>query len=267
MRLLNHIFGKKTPNSAAIAAEIEKVRKEHDEALASRGAALAGLSMMDDATHQKAEVEYEAYRRAADRAAARIVDLERAHGDAIATEAEAAKIAAEAAHQKRVEAARNAVEIEGAEHLREYAHHAAAIADVLVRLAEIDEEAKACRVPGIDQTHRKHPDQQASEHRETRPCWVYTIRHAEELGDNKWGYHDEEIVSPATIDANGNPVPFGGAPVARNPAQAVTTPRIEMREIVVGRTKFRPGRSEDSLGSVRLPPAFADNSGWHWPRA
>jgi hypothetical protein len=265
MNFINKVFGKKIPNSAAIAAEIVKARKEHDAAIAKRDAALTGLGLMDDAIHQKAEVESEAYRRAADRAAARIVELEKAHGDAIAAEAEAAKIAAEAAHQKRVEAARNSVEVEGAELLRAYDAASAKIAATLIRLAEIDKEAQACRVPSIDQTHRKAPDRLAVEHREMRPCWVYTIRHAENW-DDKWTHHDEEIVQPASLDEHGQPIP-GARPVANNALQSVTPPRIEMREVVVSRTQFRPGRYAPALSEVRLPPAFADNSGWHWPRS
>jgi hypothetical protein len=89
MKLLNHIFGKKTPTSLAIAAEIEKARAEHTAAVAERGAALAGLSIMSDAEHIKAEAEYQAQRRAADRAEARVADLEKAHAEALAVEAEA----------------------------------------------------------------------------------------------------------------------------------------------------------------------------------
>jgi hypothetical protein len=70
MKLLNHIFGKKTPTSLAIATEIEKARAEHAAAVAKRGAALAGLSTMSDAEHIKAEADYQAQRRAADRAEA-----------------------------------------------------------------------------------------------------------------------------------------------------------------------------------------------------
>jgi hypothetical protein len=86
MKLLNHIFGKKTPTPLAIAAEIEKARAEHAAAVAKRGAALAGLSTMNDAEHIKAEAEYQAQRRAADRAEARVADLEKAHAEALAAE-------------------------------------------------------------------------------------------------------------------------------------------------------------------------------------
>jgi hypothetical protein len=81
MKILNHLSGE-TPTSLAIAAEIEKARAEHAAALAKREAALAGLSTMSDAEHIKAEAEYQAQRRAADRAEARVADLEKAHVEA-----------------------------------------------------------------------------------------------------------------------------------------------------------------------------------------
>jgi hypothetical protein len=106
MKILNHIFGKKTPTSTAIAVEIERARAEHADAILKRGAALAGLSTMSDAEHVKAEAEYQAQRRAADRAEARVAELEKAHANALATEAaETEREKAERFHQ-RVEAVR-----------------------------------------------------------------------------------------------------------------------------------------------------------------
>jgi hypothetical protein len=260
MNFIAKVFGKKTPNSITIAAEIEKARKEYDEALANRGAALAGLSMMDDATHQKAEVECEAYRRAADRAAARIVDLEKAHGDAIAAEAEAAKVAAESVQRKRIEAARQAVEVEGANLLREYTRHAAAIADVLTRLAEIDEEAKACRVPGIDPTHRTAPGTQGTEQRAKVPHWVY--RDAPPRSDEVYPGKTERAYR-ATLDDAGKPIPPGGNEYGR--FGQIITPTLEQREIVVSRRPARPPRYAPTLNDVRLPPAFEGS--YIWPRS
>lgn len=275
MNLLSKIFGKKPINSTTIAAEIEKARTEHDEAIAKRGAAVAGLGTMSDAEHVQAEAEYEKHRRAADRAAARIAELEAAHADALAAEAEAERVAAEQRLRDRVEAARHAVDVEAADLLQAYDEHAAAIGDILARLDAINAETNTINetirhrpeiegVVGVDATHRKHPDRKAGERRETVPCWVYTIRHAENL-NGKWSHHDEEVVLPATIGDDGNPVP-GPSPVASTPTQTVTTPRIEMREIVTGRTDFRPGRYENSLSAIHLPPGFAKNGSAHWPR-
>jgi hypothetical protein len=98
MKILNHL-SRETPTSLAIAAEIEKARAEHAAALAKREAALAGLSTMSDAEHIKAEAEYQAQRRAADRAEARVADLEKAHVEALAAESYA---------EKRAEAERSA---------------------------------------------------------------------------------------------------------------------------------------------------------------
>jgi hypothetical protein len=184
MKILNHLFGKKTPTSLAIAAEIEKAHAEHAAAVAKRGAALAGLSTMSDAEHVKAEAEYQAQRRAADRAEARVAELEKAHADALATEAaEAERETAERFHQ-RVDAVRRAVQVESAELLAQYDRHAAALADVLTRLDAINAEVNAVNEAGrhvpnfepvcnTDVAHRKHPDRQASERREKRLCWVF----------------------------------------------------------------------------------------------
>jgi hypothetical protein len=43
--------------------------------------------------------------------------------------------------------------------------------------------------------------------------------------------------------------------------------RLEHHEIVIERTCFRPGRYEDPIDAVRLPRAFANSGGWHWPKS
>jgi hypothetical protein len=84
----------------------------------------------------------------------------------------------------RVEAVRNAVDVEAAALLRSYDEHAAAIATVLDRLNEISAEVNAVNelgrhTPGFepvrnaDAAHRKHPDRLPSERREKRLCWVF----------------------------------------------------------------------------------------------
>lgn len=171
----------KTPTSLAIGAEIEKARAEY--AVVKRGAALAGLSAMSDAEHIKAEAEYQAQRRATDRAEARVADLGKAHAEALAAEAEAEKRAETELFRQRIEA-RHAVEIEAAELLAEYDQHASAIADALTRLDAINAEANAVietgrHTPGFepapytDIAHCKRPDRSAGERREKRPCWVF----------------------------------------------------------------------------------------------
>jgi hypothetical protein len=162
MGIISTLFPKaKKITSKAIAAEIEKARQEHADAIARRTTLLANIATMDDETHARTEADYESHRRAAERATARIAALESAHADTVAAETKAAKLAAEAEHRVRVNAARNAVEVEAADLLRTYANLAEEIAGIVTRLTEIDAEATTCSVPGIDQTHRKHPDRQA----------------------------------------------------------------------------------------------------------
>jgi hypothetical protein len=132
---------------------------------------------------------------------------------------------------------------------------------VLASLAEIDKEAQACRVPSIDQTHRKHPDQIATERRQPIPHWIF--RDAPPRPNEVHSGETEEALR-ATIDSAGNPIKPAGVRYGR--FGQIITPQIEMRE-VVSRTQFRPGSYAPALSEVRLPPAFADNSGWHWPRS
>ncbi|KQT23094.1 MULTISPECIES: hypothetical protein [unclassified Bradyrhizobium] len=258
MSILKSLFGKKPITSTNIAAEIEKARAEHDAALTKRGAALAGLGLMDDAAHQKAEAEYELHRRAADRAAARLDDLEKAHAEALAAEAEAERIASEHRLRDRVEAARHAVEVEAAELLRAYDDHAAVIGNILSRLEAIHDETSAVNeivrrrpdidgVVGVDAVHRKHPDRQASVRREKRLCWVAHDGHVTEAQKDADGGF---IRPPRTFDRA-----LGYHP----------EPKLEEREIVVERTKFRPGRYENPLSAIHLPAGFA-NGHQHWPR-
>ncbi|WP_142251916.1 hypothetical protein [Bradyrhizobium sp. UNPF46] len=258
MNLIQKLFGKKPITSTAIATEIEKARAEHGAALAKRGAALAGLGLMDDAAHQKAEAEYEVHRRAADRAAARLADLEKAHAEALATEAGAEKQAEAERFRQRVENARNDVEIQAVVLLREYDATAAKLGDIIARLGEIDAEASAVneagrRAPGfepvrsIDAAHRQHPGRQANERREMQQCWVFANGHA----------------LPVRTNADGNAIKE--EPRWVHHEQRFDTPRLEQREIVVSRTEARPGHYEAGLAGIVLPPGFARGAA-HWPR-
>lgn len=259
MNIMSKLFKTKTPDSTAIAAEIENARAEHAAALAKRGAALAGLGTMSDAEHIKAEVEYEAHRRAADRAEARVIELEKAYTGALATEAEAERVAAEQRLRDQVEAARHAVAVDAAQLLHSYEKQAAALASTLASLAAIDAEVNAANeairhrsdinsVIGIDATYRQHPDRSVSEQRAVRPCWVYADGTVRECTD---------------FDDRGQPVmPNIGYDRATG---ARDMPRFEQREIIVARAKHRPGHYEASLVNVVLPAAFAGGAA-HWPR-
>ncbi|MEH2626074.1 hypothetical protein V1292_004129 [Bradyrhizobium sp. AZCC 1719] len=278
MKILNHIFGKKTPTSTAIAAEIEKARAEHAAAVAKSGAALAGLSTMSDAEHVKAEAEYQAQRRAADRAEARVADLEKAHAEALAAEAEAEKRAETERFRQRIEAARHAVEVEAATLLRSYDEHAAAIADVLTRLDAMNAEANAVNeagrhTPGFepvrntDAAHRKHPDRLPSEQREKRQCWVFKYP-ASPPDTERVKYQAEaarEEVIEATIGADGKAIPVPPERYDYYGRVLIIRPALETREIVIERTNFRPGVVEASLNNVSLPPGFTGGEP-HWPR-
>jgi hypothetical protein len=267
MNILSAIFPKaKKVASEAIAGEIERAEADLAATHEKLAHVFDGLAVMNDEQHAAAEDKATTFRRCGERLQARIVALRSEHETAIAAEAEAAKVAAEAAHQKRIEAARNAVEVEGADLLREYCRLANAMAGVLTRVAEIDEEAKACQVPSIDQTHRKHPDRPEAVVTEPRPCWVYRYPGSPaDTGKTRFQYEaPREEVRPATIGADGKAVPGGTEIHNYYGRELVITPVLETRNITVGRQRFRPGRVEDSLGSVRLPPAFT--GAWHWPR-
>jgi hypothetical protein len=278
MKILNHIFGKKIPTSTAIAAEIEKARAEHADAVAKRGAALAGLSTMSDAEHVKAEAEYQAQRRAADRAEARVAELEKAHAEALAAEAEAEKRAEAERFRQRIEAARHAVEIEAAELLAQYDRHAAAVGDIIERVNEINAEANAVNEAGrhtpafepvcsTDEAHRKHPDRLPSERREKRLCWVFKYP-ASPPDTERVKYQAEaarEEVAEATIGADGKAIPVPSERYNYYGRELIIRPTLETREIVVERTNERPGRIENPLSAIHLPPGFAFGKS-HWPR-
>jgi hypothetical protein len=76
-----------------------------------------------------------------------------------------------------------------------------------------------------------------------------------------------EEVRRATIGPDGKPVP--GATEIHNyyGREMIIAPTLEKREIVVSRTRPQPPRYEHPLDDVRLPPAFAKNGKWHWPRS
>ena len=105
--------------------------------------------------------------------------------------------------------------------------------------------------------------------RELRPCWVYRYPGSPADTDKvKFQYEaPREEVRPATIGADGKAIPGATEIYNYYGREIVITPRLEEREIVVSRTYARPGRTEPSLDEVRLPPAFANNGGWHRPRS
>ena len=243
MNVLTAIWPKaKKITSEAIAAEIQRAEADLAATHEKLNVVFDGLAVFTEDQHVAAEEKATALRRYSERLQARIDALRVEHETALAVEAEAAKLAAEVAHRKRVEAAHSAVEVEAADLLRSYNEHAATIGDIITRLTEIENEARECGVPGVNTTHRKHPDREATEHREQRLCWMSHDGSVTEAHKNAAGEYT-------------TPTRYHGEP----------PPRLEMHDIIVSRTTFRPGRYEEGLSEVRLPPAFAGGD-WAWPR-
>lgn len=258
INILNHVFGKKTPNSTAIAGEIERATAELAKIHDQLSRVMDGLATFDDSQHVVAETKGATLKRAAARLQARIKGLQIELEAALSTEAEAERLAAEQRFRQRVEAARHAVEVEAVALLREYDATAAKIGDIFARLDGINAEANAVneegrRTPGFepvrntDTAHRKYPDRQASERRQMRPVWVYP----------------DGSERPATLDGDGNP--NRPDPKWIHHYQKFAEPHLESREVVVERTTFRPGHYENSLSGIQLPSGFAGGAA-HWPR-
>lgn len=135
-----------------------------------------------------------------------------------------------------------------------------AMGDVFARLSEINVEHDAVRaalkdagisgeeLPHWSSVHRKHPDRLASEQREMRHVWV----------------HEDSTTSEASLDENGKARPV--VPSIDRLTGRRSVSRLEQREVVVNRTRFRPGHHENPLLQIHLPPAFAGGEA-HWPRS
>ncbi len=267
MNILTHLFGKKKATAAAISAEIERTTAELATIQDQLSHVMDGLAVMDDEQHQAAEAKNAAFRRAIDRLDARLVALHVEHAAALATEAEAEKQAEAARFRARTEAARNAVEIEGADLLEKYDNLARQMADTLARLEEIDTEAKECRVSGITQTYRKHPDRPASERREKRQCWVFRYPASPPDTANLKFVQEaarEEVVQATINPDTGKAIPVGSELYNHFGRILTIVPVLEEREIVVSRTGFRHGHYESPLPEF-LAPGFAGGAA-HWPR-
>lgn len=245
--------------SETIATEIQSAESDLAATHDKLARVFDGLAIMSDEQHAEAVDKATTLRRYGERLQARIDALRPEHEAALSAEAEAAKVAAEVAHQKRIEAARHAVEIEGDELLRSYDRHANEIASIMARITEINAEAKACRVPNVDQVHRTMPEQAATEHRTMAPHWIYRDA-TPQLDETHPG--QTETARRATLDPiTGKPVPPAGAHYGRF-GQAIQ-PVMEMRE-VVSRSGGRRAAYAPSLAEVRLPPAFVGGQ-WTWP--
>lgn len=262
MNILTAIWPKaKKITSQAIASEIQRAEADLAATNEKLTRVFDGLAVMSDEQHAEAEDKATTLRRYGERLQARIDMLRAEHETAIATEAEAEKAATEVAYQKRIQAARNAVEIEGAELLRAYDRHANEIASIMARIAEINAEAQECRVPNVDQVHRTIPEQPATESRTAAPHWIYRDAPMQPAEAHPG---QTEAVVRATLDSNGKPIPAAGAHYGR--FGQVVQPVLEMREVVI-RSGGRRAVHAPSLSDVRLPPAFAGDPSYIWPRS
>ena len=283
MNLLKQLFGKTVPTSANIAAEIDKARAELEAVRTKISNALAGIATMSDAEHVVAEALQAEQKRAEARLLARIDTLTADHERVLAEESEAARAAEEAAVAERVKAARAAVAVEAPKLLREYDDLAEKIAAIFIRLQQIDAEAAAVKIDGIEKVHRKHLDQPSSQRTALRPCWVYRYPGSPADTRNVKFQMEEprEEVRQATLTAKGeakisanrsdilltkeDAVPVGAVIHNYYGHEMVIEPTLELREVVVERTYGRPGAYLPSLYEVCLPPGLLGSS-WHWPR-
>jgi hypothetical protein len=258
MGIIEKLFSKST----AITADM--VRKEIASAEAQiathrRNIETASESIvsMDDAQHRAAEEDMAVIRRSIARLEARVSQLAAELPEIVAAEEIAAKVAADEALRRRRENAFKANTKGAAALLHRFDKAATEIAAVLAALDELDAETTAVNnelrrnpvadhVPSYQAVHRKLADREPSERREVRLGWV----------DGDGNFRE------ATIDKEGQPVPSLPS-VDRN--GRLVPPRLERREVVVERTHFRAGYYEESLSSVRLPPAFAGGA-YYWPR-
>jgi hypothetical protein len=258
-------------SSSSIRAEIDRCESEITEIHAKVSLARSGIALLTDAEHQAVEQNIAAMERSIKRLDARIAHLTDELPAILAAEEAQAVAERDAALIKRASAARKANEKEAAKLLAEYADHANAISNALVKLKAMDAEREAVNaelrarpiaeaVESYNKILRKTPDQPATERRETVPHWVYRDA-SPQPGEVHPGEIEEAV--RCTLDSEGRPLHPAGVRFGRG--GNILTPQLEMREVVVARQAYRPGRYEDSLDSVRLPPAFTGS--YVWPRS
>lgn len=246
--------------SETIRAEIGRAQGEITALHAKLDGVMASVATLAGSEHVALESNMAATKRAIARLEARVDHLVTELPKVIAAEEAAAQVAADAALRARAEAARKANSKEAAALLRDYDKLASQIGDVLAKLGAIADERNSVnealrtnpvmeRVAGYDDLHRKSAGREATEQCERRPVWVYSDGSEE----------------PAALDGEGRPQQ--PAPKWIHHEQKFAVAELAHREIVTGRTSFRPGQYVESLSAVRLPPAFADSSSFFWPRS
>ncbi|MBR1131913.1 hypothetical protein [Bradyrhizobium iriomotense] len=279
MNLLAKFFSPKTAiTSATIRAEIARAESEIAAHRAQQEGVLAGIAVMNDSQHAQADADAAAIKRAIMRLEARANHLTVELPNVIAAEEAAAKVAADDSLRQRAEAARKANTKEAAKLLAEYATAAARVAEVIANLEALDIETTAVNaalrsnpvvepVVAYDAIHRRSPDRPAGERRAVRKCWVYRYPGSPRDTDTaKFQYEaPHEVVREAGIGRDGKAIPVPAVQHDYYGRVLTITPTLEDREVVIERVSFRPGRSEEPLSSVRLPPAFSGED--HiWPR-
>ena len=220
INFISKVFGKKTPNSTTIAAEIDRSTKERDDILQKLQDTHAGLALMSDDDHRLADEHAAALRRSVARLDAGIAELQKTHDDAIIAEAEAERLAVLDRLRTRAEAAHKSVNVGAKVLLNEYDSLAEQMATVISRVTEIEIEVtevnKALRanrvaedVQSVAQTWRTTPGTEATEQRAKVPCWVYRYPGSPaDMGEEKYQYEaPREEVRRATLGPDGKPVP------------------------------------------------------------
>ena len=260
MGIMEKFFGGKSVaiTSTIIREKIDRSESEIASLHAKAEGAMADVATMTDAEHVVAEADIAATKRAIERLDALVAHLTSELPKVIAAEEAVAKVAANEALRQRAEAARKANEKEAAKLLADYNKLASQMGDILERLTAIDTETTAVNealrynavaenVVSYTRLHRKHPDRQATERREMRDVWVH---HDGTVTEATKGEDGSFIRPRTTFDRT-----FGYDP----------QPKLDRREVVVGRTFFRPGHFELPLSEIRLPPGFFGGAA-HWPR-
>jgi hypothetical protein len=281
MGILQRLFPAKTAiTSATIKAEIDYSEAEIKRLQAEIGPKLAAIATMNDAEHVKAEADIAATKRAVARLAARIAHLQAELPTVLAAEEVAAQANADAALRARAEGCRKENSKTAAKLLAAYDEHASAIGDIIAKRKAMDAEREAINkelrtnavcdpVRSYVDIHRTTPGTEATEQRAKVPCWVYR-RPGSPANTGKVKFQHEapsEEVRRATIGPDGKPIPVCNEIHDYYGREIVIRPTLEEREIVISRTQARPPRYEHPLGDVRLPPGFAKDGKWHWPRS
>lgn len=258
--MLAKFFSPKTTiTSDAICTRIADAETDIAAHRAKIGKALADVAAFSDFEHVKAEGEIAATERAITRLESLVAHLSAGLPAVIAAEEAAAKTATDDALRQRAEAARKATTDESKKLLERYGTLAKQMADVLARLAEIDVETSevnailqrnpvAPLVASYAQLHRKAPDREASETKESRRVWTFSDGYSEialvnadgsvRPHDPHWGFQEQKFLAGTLV----------------------------YRETVVSKTHFRGGAYLEGFSAIQLPPAFWGDRNYYWPR-